>query len=107
MITYLDLIFISIIVALAQGLGMYFVLRIRKFIGRLPTILIAGDNSAWFSANMIILVAFLLMPPVSPPRPVEIVGFLYIFLIPLIGGICNVTWQGILYRSLRKKRHSS
>jgi hypothetical protein len=94
-------ILLSIAAAAFLAFGFYFVINVRKYIGKLPTWLILSENSVWMIWNGIILyvVAF----PAQPMRPLEAIGILLIFILPAYAGFCNFAWQYLLWRSLKRK----
>lgn len=93
---------LSLVAVGALGFGTYFVLAVRRYIGNLPTALIASENAVWLVWNAVIIyfISFPMEPGNAELDPLVIV---LIFLLPSYAGLANFTWQGLLWRSFRKK----
>jgi hypothetical protein len=100
LVFFTSLLIFSLGSALALAFGLYFVLSVRRYIGTLPTILIGGENGLWLAWNTAILTYLSIVPAESEPNAIAIV---LIFVMPIIAGFLNFSWQYLLYRSFRKK----
>jgi len=96
------LVIFSIGAAIALGLGTFFVLNVRRALGRLPTGLIAGENLVWLVWNIAIFVAILTSP--SSESTTELLAIVLLFVMPASAGFCNCVWQYLLYKSFRTRK---
>ena len=101
MVEYTDFLVVIVGAVIAQALGLYYVLKIKRFIGKLPTILISSQNAVWGVWNSVVIYAILF--PAQKPQPIVLIGILVALVLPIVAAFTNFTWQYILYRSMPKK----